>query len=773
MIQRFSLALALSCSFPSILGAQVHTLYGTVVDAVTSEPLVAANIRIAGTTRGTITNAQGSFRLSLEKGSHRLLVSFIGYRTDTLDLYVEGPVERHVRLQPFPIQLSEIVVTDEDPGRRIMRLVIENKKRWVDALQSYQLEAFTRQVIRRDTAIASITESYSTGYWQVGDTLREVVKQKRQTANIPGSANFAAVGGIVNFYQDEVRLSGFRFVGPTALDAFEYYDFKLEQTKERDGVSVYTIRIIPLSRITPLFRGIIQISSDGYAVVGVEVSPNEAYTLPFITEFAFTYAQQFSLYEGKYWMPVDIRIDGWASIGLAGFSFPRIGFESSSSIYEYAINVELPDTVFQKPRRTELADASKFDSLFWSRREVLPLTLEQQTAYQSLDSTQTLDKQFQPSGPLSALGSDGLSFLQYADVRFNRVEGLFLGGQVKLDSLLLPFRVSLAGGYGLSDKRWKLAGSVEVPVSSSGTIVVGVKGFRSIAHFPDEGFFGPSAITLGSLFDKNDYRDYHYAEGGSMFLRSQPFRNASLEVSLVQEQQRSAVNTTDYSLFSRSKSYRPNPSINEGTLRGIRVHGRYGQTAVPLGLIGRDAVEVEMEHSSPSLLTSDFSYSRFVARGELHIPTFSKRLFLPPMLSLRAVAGYSSGTLPVQRTFSLEASYSGYGPFGVLRGSGVKEFTGDRIVALSVEHNFRSIPFLLLDIPYLYRNSLEVLLHANVARSWNASGTPLPFGRVTDGWYTETGIGLNRLFSFFRIDVTYRWTQPHSPFFSIGVARVL
>ena len=103
----------------------------------------------------------------------------------------------------------------------------------------------------------------------------------------------------------------------------------------------------------------------------------------------------------------------------------------------------------------------------------------------------------------------------------------------------------------------------------------------------------------------------------------------------------------------------------------------------------------------------------------------------------------------------------------------MKEFAGHGFVAFSMEHNFRSIPFLLLDIPYLYKNSVEVLVHGSTARIWKASGSPLPFGRTTDGWYAEAGFGLNRLFGLFRADVTYRFAQPRTTFFSIGVARIL
>lgn len=752
--------------------AQVPIISGTVTDAVTGEPLIAANIRVDGTTRGTITNNQGFYKLSLNPGSYRLLFSYIGYRTDTLSITLTTPFEYHARLQPYPIQLSEIVVTDEDPGRRIMRRVIENKKHWVDALKSYELEAFTRMVLRRDTAIASILESYSTGYWQVGDTLREVVKQKRQTANIPAAVNFAAVGGIVNFYQDEIRLGGFRFVGPTSTDAFEYYDFKLEETKELGGISFYKIRLIPLSRVTPLFYGFLQIVSDGYAVAGVEVSPNEAFTIPFINEFDFTYAQQFSLYEERFWMPVDIRINGWAKVSLAGFSFPRFGFEQISTIYEYKINQAIPDSIFRKPRRIEVADAAKVDSLFWAQREVLPLTSEQQQAYRTIDSTQTLSRQFQPTGPLATLSSS-LSGLQYFDLRFNRVEGFFGGGKIQRDSLLGALGVTARVGYGFSDKRWKFGLTLSHPIETHWKTSVSAEAYVSTAHIPDEGYYDPFTISLGALFDKNDYRDYYYAKGGRLVISTRPLRRLSLRIELAAEEHRNALQSTDYSFFSRKRAYRPQPVVREGKLRALNFFLRFGQEQLPFGLLRQDFFELEVEHSPHSFVGSSFDYSRFVMRGEVHLPTFSQRLLFPPLLSAHARVGFSRGSLPPQRLFGLDSRYSGIGPFGVLRTAGTKEFSGDRFVMLTLEHNFRSVPFLLLDIPFLYKNSLELIVFGSVARSWSRDHNALAFGRTTGGWYTEAGIGISRVFGLLRFDLAYRIDEQRNLFFSVGIARIL
>jgi hypothetical protein len=763
-------AVGIICSGFSI--AQVPTISGTVTDAVTGEPLIAANIRVEGTTRGTISNNQGFYKLSLNPGSYRLVFSYIGYRTDTLTVTLTAPFEYHVRLQPYPIQLSEIVVTDEDPGRRIMRRVIENKKHWVDALKSYEFEAFTRLVLRRDTTIASILESYSTGYWQAGDTLREIVKQKRQTANIPAAVNFAAVGGIVNFYQDDIRLGGFRFVGPTSSEAFEYYDFKLEETKELGGISFYKIRLIPLSRVTPLFRGFLQIVSDGYAVVGVEVSPNEAFTLPFISEFDFIYAQQFSLYEERFWMPVDIRINGWAKVSLAGFSFPKFGFEQISTIYEYKINQAIPDSIFRKPRRIEVADAAKIDSLFWAQREVLPLTSEQQQAYRTIDSTQTLSRQFQPTGPLTRFSSS-LSRLQYFDLRFNRVEGFFVGGKVRRDSLIGALGIGARVGYGFSDQRWKFGITLSHPLESRWRTSVSAEGFVSTAHIPDEEYYDAFTISLGALFDKNDYRDYYYTKGGRLSISTRPTRRMSMRVELTSEEHRNALQSTDYSFFSRNRTYRPQPEIQEGKLRAWGFLLRFGQEQVPFGILSQDYFELEMEHSFPSVLASSFDYSRFVLRGELHVPTFSQRLLFPPLLSAHARIGLSRGSLPPQRLFSLDSRYSGIGPFGVLRTAETREFSGDRFVMLTLEHNFRSVPFLLLDIPFLYKNGLELIVFGSVARSWARDLNALAFGRTTQGWHTEAGFGISRVLGFLRFDLAYRFNEPRNFLFSLGLARIL
>ncbi|MDI6780163.1 MAG: DUF5686 family protein, partial [Bacteroidota bacterium] len=271
---------------------QIFTISGKVVDSETNQPLPAASIRIDGTTKGTITTADGTFRLSLAAEEYKIIFSFVGYQTDSQKVVLNQDIALQIKLKPVGVQLPEVITIAEDPAIEIIRRAIANKRKWMDKLNSYEIQAFTRQTLFRDTAIASISESYTTGYWQAGDTLREIVTQKRQTENVPASENFAAVMRIANFNDDEIQISGYTFVGPTAVDALDYYDYKLLRTFGKSGYEIYEIQVIPKSRVKPLLQGTITIADYSYAVMGVDLKPNEAFNIPFVSDFILNYRQK-------------------------------------------------------------------------------------------------------------------------------------------------------------------------------------------------------------------------------------------------------------------------------------------------------------------------------------------------------------------------------------------------------------------------------------------------------------------------------------------------
>ncbi len=290
----------------------------------------------------------------------------------------------------------------------------------------------------------------------------------------------------------------------------------------------------PRLRTVPLFEGTINIAGDSYALMGVDVQPNESFSIPFVKDKFLRYRQQFGLYEQSFWMPADIRIDVTATISFIGISIPTISFSQTSVITDYGINAPIPDSMFQKPRLSvDTMAVASADTAYWQTNNVLPLTVEETQAYKSLDSTQTLDVQFRPRGISFQVGmGDGgaLALGRFLDLSFNRVEGFHGGLKAELDSLInqTEFRAGLA--YGFSDKRWKYTFGATVFASPNRKFGLGIDVYRKIDHRPDAGFYGAIYNSLTSIFVKNDYRDYYLTEGGKLFLTVRPTEIARFEI---------------------------------------------------------------------------------------------------------------------------------------------------------------------------------------------------------------------------------------------------
>ena len=85
------------------------TLTGVVVDSTSGEPLADVNVFIAGSMRGTATNARGRFRLSgVRLGAQQLYVSSVGYEAKSRSLNLREP-----RTYTFEFALREKVIEGE------------------------------------------------------------------------------------------------------------------------------------------------------------------------------------------------------------------------------------------------------------------------------------------------------------------------------------------------------------------------------------------------------------------------------------------------------------------------------------------------------------------------------------------------------------------------------------------------------------------------------------------------------------------------------------
>jgi hypothetical protein len=758
---------------------QSFIMRGKVVDAVENEPLPSATIRIAGTMQGTITNAEGDFRFSLHDSLVTLIVSYVGHTSDTVIVTHGGTHNLLIRLQPNAIQVAEMVVTGEDPAYQIIRNAIESKKKWMMRLTSYEGKAFNRLVIRAQDSIAAITEAYSTLYWRNDDSLREIVTQQKQTGNLPKSMQAVRVGNVINFNDDEIMMGGFRFTGPTAPDAFDFYDYKLRSTKRMDDFEIYEIDVIPKSRINPLFKGTIAIAERSYAVIEADLEPNEAYEMPFMHFLKSHYEQSFRLFNNSVWLPVHFRYEGNLEVNVMGIKFPPIGLERDVVIYDYRVNPELPDSLRKISKTAVDSSAKKIDSTFWAAHDVLPLTAEQDSAYHKLDSTQTLEKQFAPSGAMiNVMNVMSRGVLSYLDLTFNRVEAWHLGISKTADSLTDDLGVRGGAAYGTADRAWKwhagatlsLGDTVNRSVSLGDAAIsmsdrrwsVALDMYDQLEVFPlvmmEDQFFN----IFNALLTHSDAYDYYSARGAKAALTYMPAASWHVTLTGLTENQKSLIKHTEYSFFDRYKNYPDNPSIVDGTMNSVTLSTRYLTTEMPGITKNAFSVSASMEYSDPSV-KSDYSFTQFNLNLRGKISTMNYDLLFPPSLTIVLNAGGTVGHLPPQRYFSLASNVSFVGEQGMLHDVGAREFYGDQYTECSIEYNFRRAPFALSGIKALYESKLEFIVTGAAARSWlsdQALRTPQFRVLDTNGWYYEAGIGVSNILDFLRIDLSYRFMQP-------------
>lgn len=773
------------------------TISGTITDAKTGETLPSTNILIENTYRGTISNTDGSYTITIPDSllPATLVVRYIGYQTKSRTISEQSSPKQDFALQPAVTEMEEILVTDEDPGVSIMREVIKQKQQWRQKLETYRADAYTRQTLSNDTAIVSITESVSEVFWDKEQGHREVLKSKRQTANLQDDQNFAGVSYLPNLYDDNIEISGFDLVGVTHPGALDYYNFKLVNQTSLDDQTVFEIEVNPGRKLQPLFVGTVFVLDEDYALLEVDLQPNDVVTFPApVKSFTTSYQQQFNNFGKEFWLPVDVRIGGDIIIKMVGLDFPMIKFKQVSRITNYNVNTSLPDSLYQEDDLFTVDSATvQSDSLITEQLDVVPLSLEEEEAYATVDSASTLEEAFKPSGFLADLIEDEdddspgtFSFLDdmpgnlSPDGRYNRVDKVFVGLKYSIDPIdWLELRAK--GGYSTGYDEWNYGGGLTIQWLNQGSVrsSVGWDYAAETATSYSSHIYNPYYAIIPNFTGNRGYFNYYRSEGFRVFSQFRyPVKDLSATVGFRSQNHHSLNTNTAYDLFS-ADNYRPNPPINPGKMQSVDFITGYNiDESYNFGVVSQNYIRFEIEHSS-DLLGSDFNFTRYETRLSWSFPTFYQRRFLSNTLDINLKAGTFSGELPAQKLGIVDVSIGKTSPYGVMKAARGRPYKGEQYVSLNLEHNFRTIPFEAIGLQPVVERNIGLILFGGAARTWPdwESQTadaldPLAYQpRGTNGIHWEAGASLNSILGLFRVDFAARLDEP-AFLISVGVARL-
>ena len=627
--------------------------------------------------------------------------------TVTVDLG-ESDVVRDIVLRPAPVMLGDITVFEKnyDPGQKIILEAIARKRDILERLRDYSYDSYTKFIVRDLEAedpvesIFLIAESQTSAYWQYPDKYKEIITARKQSSNIPAEGNLVSVGEILNFNKNRIDLGKYSVVSPTATDALSHYDYYLADTVYLDGRAVFRLEIEPKSDSDPLFRGTIDIADSTFDVVAVDVGFNEAVRFEMLD--SLRYSQRFAQFDNEYFMPIDIRFEGQLHLGVKLPIIPQhIGFVHSASLYSYQFDQGVKKGIFNEYLIEVEDEADDYDSTAWDARQTVPLTATETDAYVRIDSVVNAPKPLGKTllrGTLAVLAMTVFGGEEMYDIfHFNRVDGAYLGLGGTIRSLSPDLRLRVKSGYSFGREKWQHNYGFQYRVSRSQRLWLG-------ASYKDEIVKRPTIIaapgynpTFLALMAQMDPFDYYREKGFELSATGKVVNHVNLSLGYKDYDQTTVDTTTRYSLNGKdSDSFRPNPTIADGTLRAVTAELAYDSRPLfrnkrrdmRAGAVVYTTLAIGAEYASPDFIDNDFDYRQYWVRAKRRQRTFGLGI-----TTLEAFASASDGDLPPQRYFAVD---HGNGEFYAARNFGTLEphnFYGSRTAMVYLFHDFDQLLF--------------------------------------------------------------------------------
>ena len=769
---------------------------GTIQDSETMQVLPSANIQIEGTYKGTITNSNGIFQLSVKKLPVKIKIRYIGYATQSIIVTKNSNEKLQIYLIPVVIPLQTVVVTAEDPAVRLMREVIKTKQQWQKHLKTFKANAYSRVDIANDSGIVYINERISDIFWDIEKGHREVIRTKYGTSNFEEDDFDTDVSFCFNFYTDEIEIEKLKFIGPTHPKTLKYYEFKIVGQRAIGDKTIYDLSVTPKSKLQPTFTGQISILDEDYALIEANLKPAKHIIFPFpVQGYNISFIQHFSNYDKDFWLPVDLLMNGYVQVGFPGLQFPRFYYKNILSIKDYHVNFNIPDSLYKKEEilQEDLVD-SKVDSLFNQNNFVVPLDSIEKAAYEEIDSSMYFVDAFTPMGILAKPAIDGMkedadkardqkrqqessarsSLYLSPQLWYNRVDGFHMG-LCNFFNLTTNIKLNFSGAYKTVLKKWAFGAGIDYALTKNRNNRLTLEYYKGCEARYESELYSQTVASILPLFGRTDYFDYFWNEKirSSIHCEFEHIKT-NLSFGLNIEKHNSLAASSIKSLSGATIKKRINPAIEEGNLRSLEFNLKYGSKYTPFGVTSQKRLLLDFEYSDPDLLSSDFSFTRWQLIMDWRVNTFLKRRALPNCIDFRVMAGTYTGDIPIQKFSILDSGLGAFSSFGSFKTMQDNPYEGEKYFGFWGEHNFRTVPFELLNLNFIAKHGMEFIIHGGIGRTWISTNRLKTLGynpQYQDKYHSEVGISINKFMYILRFDLSYRLDEK-GYYFTISAPRM-
>ncbi len=418
------LVMRLIC-FPIIVLSQVTKIMGTITDARSKEPLPFVNIIIKGTTVGTLTDFAGKYAIDTKVTGDSIRVSMMGYESTTKKIIKYQFQTIDFELSPINLDLPEVVIKYKgNPAEVILKKIIQNKqKNSLRSFESYQNKAYTKieldanNISNRlknlklmkpfgfvftymDTSTVNgkaylpvfISETMSDIYFRKSPKSKKEIITATRTSGFE-NLNFAQFLGNfsqeVDIYNNFIFLFEKNFISPIADFGLDYYKYYLVDSLFIGNQWCYQIMFKPRHKQELAFTGKLWAADTSYAIKKIELRIDPDANINFINDLMLQ--QEYEWTNQQFWMVTkDYMV---ADFNILDKSKRTLGFFGQRTVISSNYSFDPPDSkkFFSIPANImEKPDASGKDENYWQENRPEKLSKKEMNIYKMSDTVKNL-----------------------------------------------------------------------------------------------------------------------------------------------------------------------------------------------------------------------------------------------------------------------------------------------------------------------------------------------------------------------------------------------
>ncbi|OFX89973.1 MAG: hypothetical protein A2W99_08575 [Bacteroidetes bacterium GWF2_33_16] len=470
---------------------QSYSISGKIKDQKTKESLPFVHISYGEKGIGTTSNIDGNFEIKSDKEVTRLIVSYLGYFSDTI-IITEYPNPRNLAIEMIPTSYNieaAIILPGINPAHRIINKVIENRDiNNPEKMQSFSYKSYNKMhfTARKDTSeipdsLIAKTYTIDRKLEQQHLLIMETVNEKKFKYPYKASEQIIAskVSGFsdpifsliasqiqsFSFYNDYFVIFDKMYINPISKGSTNRYLFMIEDTLYAEpGDTIFVVSYRPKKdKIFDGLKGFLQINTNGYAIQSVVAEPLEK-------DFGMmvNIKQNYEFVNNQQWFPKELHTEIIFDKALKAndkitYQILAVG---RSYISDINLNPEFNNKEFSQVEVKIHPNATEKSDTFWNENRIEPLYKKDSLTYVIIDS---ISKAENFEKILVAYESILNGYIPYKFIHFpiNRIidyniyEGWRLGfGFMTNHKLSSVFEFGGYLGYGFTDKAFKYGGDL-------------------------------------------------------------------------------------------------------------------------------------------------------------------------------------------------------------------------------------------------------------------------------------------------------------------------